>query len=1306
MTAPWPTAKRILIIFILFWGALAALVRLATPLLEHAREPLSNWLSEQSGQPVNIGQLSADWYGLGPRLRLRQVSIGDPATPVLLSEVLFELKPGGLFSGSPSDALRITLRDLDLKLRREANGQVHVIGLPFRAATASDSDQLPVLPAQLRLLGTRLHWQDLRVQAQPLIIEDLHLDLRRDGQSLNLSARLDSNFGRARFVADIEGFLQHTNWSGRSYLQVQDMNLAKLLSAYLPKHYRIDSGRLDLELWQQWQEALPVDTRGKLALNQARLSGQGEAAHSVNFNRISGDFQFDRIDNQQWLLQVSQVNVEGHGPAWPQGRIAIRRQHTDQQSTVDAAIEHLLIEDLAQLLLVRAPSPRIHQAISQMQPQGQIQQLRLQLHPESDRWAASAGFEGINIDAWGNIPGIRGLTGEVAATPLHTSLGLQTSDAPLDYTSLFRNPLHIEQLVGDIHLTRQQNGWTLLSDELHLDTPDMRTRTRLSLDLPSGQPPYLELISEVRDGKVSATSKYLPAAIMTDELVSWLDTALSEGKLESATALLKGPLDTFPYHKQRNGVFEVVATTRATPLHYREGWPPLQDLDAVLSFHEYSMDIGLLKGRIYDSPVQHLEARIDNLWPTSPLRITGHIAGPLKDQVAVLKEDALSEKFGHIAEALVVQGQAELTLDFSVPLMTGIGEYALNGELLFKDAQLQLPDWNLQIEEIQGALAITLDDLRADGITGKAFGAPVQVSVTPQPDSSTRVSAELHLERNAIAKQLPDLPLHLAAGSADFRIDLDIPGVSAGPGAPTWLSVNSDLQGMRLDLPQPLGKDPAEKRQLSVRLPVAGDPQANTIEYDGKLSAAFRSDWKAADIRYRRGQAVAPQSDGYSIKANLEQLRLTEWQALADGIGGATQASTGWVADIQTDRLVFGELALDRAGLAIESTPKSISGGILSEQLAGNFDYPKTTGQPVQVRLQKAHLSFDATAEDSPQAPEPANEPDPRELPALQLSCEDLRLNKAELGKAQVLTEPGPLGMRIQQLQFDGPNGQLQANGSWIWLDKAQHTELSGSFNSEDLGQLLHRLGYSRNMRNAPGKASFNLNWPGHPGQAHKASIAGKVDLEIGAGRLAELDPGITRVIGLLSVDALARRLKLDFGDLTKKGYSFDSISGSFRFEGGNAHTNDLLIDGPSGRIEVGGRIGLVDRDFDQLVNVTPKLDATLPIASTIAGGPVAGVAALVAQSLMADEVDKLNRFEYTVRGTWDKPELIPLDSGGGLSRLVNKLSGKKTESKTEQQKELIKRPEQEKPGPIKRLLNVLPGKAQQDPAPVENHSE
>jgi uncharacterized protein YhdP len=56
--------------------------------------------------------------------------------------------------------------------------------------------------------------------------------------------------------------------------------------------------------------------------------------------------------------------------------------------------------------------------------------------------------------------------------------------------------------------------------------------------------------------------------------------------------------------------------------------------------------------------------------------------------------------------------------------------------------------------------------------------------------------------------------------------------------------------------------------------------------------------------------------------------------------------------------------------------------------------------------------------------------------------------------------------------------------------------------------------------------------------------LRGTLSVQVDQGRLPAVEPGVGRLVGLVKVFSLARRLRLDFGDLFEQDLSFDRIEG------------------------------------------------------------------------------------------------------------------------------------------------------------------
>jgi uncharacterized protein YhdP len=270
----------------------------------------------------------------------------------------------------------------------------------------------------------------------------------------------------------------------------------------------------------------------------------------------------------------------------------------------------------------------------------------------------------------------------------------------------------------------------------------------------------------------------------------------------------------------------------------------------------------------------------------------------------------------------------------------------------------------------------------------------------------------------------------------------------------------------------------------------------------------------------------------------------------------------------------------------------------------------------------------------------------PSSLPPLHLQVSDMRLGKARLGEARLETWPTDEGMHIDQLRAQSKNVQITASGDWNGDEKRSRTHLTMDFASEDVARMFDALGFAGILQGGRTSARLDATWPGGPSALALANMDGTLSVDLANGRILEVQPGVGRLFGLVSVTELPRRLSLDFGDVLGKGFGFDSIKGDFRFADGNATTQNLKIRGPAAEITITGRAGLKARDYDQEVLIVPHVGNSLPVVGALAGGPVGAAAGLAVQGILGRGLNQAARKRYHVTGSWDKPVFTPIDKG------------------------------------------------------------
>jgi uncharacterized protein YhdP len=270
---------------------------------------------------------------------------------------------------------------------------------------------------------------------------------------------------------------------------------------------------------------------------------------------------------------------------------------------------------------------------------------------------------------------------------------------------------------------------------------------------------------------------------------------------------------------------------------------------------------------------------------------------------------------------------------------------------------------------------------------------------------------------------------------------------------------------------------------------------------------------------------------------------------------------------------------------------------------------------------------------------------DPREWPPMRATVARLETAEHVVEDLRLELTPERNGVRLHLLSLEVYGLALRIEGDWTLSGDSRHrSEFRLEAQSEDIGSALMKLGLSEAVEAGSGEGGAQLRWPDSPFDFDWKEGQGSAKVKIDKGSLRNIDPKAGRLIGLFSIEALPRRLALDFDDMTGKGFTFDAIEGSFNIDGGKIRTQDLTIRGRSARIDLRGTVDVVDKDYDQVVTVTPKLDATLPIAGAIAGGTGVGAAVLVLQQIFKQPIQRSMQIQYTVTGPWEDPRIEPIN--------------------------------------------------------------
>ncbi|MCC7412141.1 MAG: TIGR02099 family protein [Gammaproteobacteria bacterium] len=1254
-----------------------SVVRVLLPQIGDYQAEIEAWVSDYVAQPVVIERIAADWRGWTPEIELTNIELRDPTEARTLTrfegariaiDLWASLKMRRLVPG------RLTVSGVKLSLLRSADGAIRMEGVEPQRTDIPGVRQNALADwlqrqRNLTIESANITWHDERALFAPVVLSDVWLHIRSYGDRRQLagSARLPADVGRAfHFLLDARGDLLTTTWSGELFIEGQGINPAVVLNYRRWLGLGLGDGEIGFRLWSRWRDARLSSVDGQIEAEHIALGVHDRTPPEARFavDHAASNLRVRRTGDGRWTIALEKLELSTAHGAWPQSALTLTLAPAGGGDfpTLVAQAGFLRLEDVAPLVLqIGAVPEAICSPLRQFAPRGDLRDVRFGYFPDrapDARFYVQTRFSGIDTQPTGDVPGIAGLAGEVKADASGGRLHLERVPLTVAFGERTATPTRLSHLAGDVRWARTADGWRLSTDRVDLAHPALSVGIFGDMQWQPGSAPTANLLADVGGGDFEQLAALLPPGVVNEKAYAWIKKAVHAGTITTGAAVLRGPLDRFPFdHKE--GVFKLLVTVTDGQLEFHPAWPRLEDIDADIRFEGRTLTVSAPAAAMLGAELRDVTASIADLSAgRKSVVATGKVHATAATALRFVAGTPLRERLGPQLAGLEVSGDLDLDLALDIPLRPG-ERPASRGTLHLRGERVVARDFQLELEDVSGPLDFDNGAWSAPGLTASFRGRPVQLALTGgSPEAGgNRYVMRGQADRAVVEQEIDRISPTLAEWSRTHGVFTAIDGVTPwearlaitrarDTGRPTGnLRIRSALEGLALDLPAPAGKTAAETVALSLTTRLGGDgPRVLAIQYGDRVRTRLSLGRTADGKTSLTGASVAfggsePRRDPPAavwLEGRLAELAPTQWYDLFARAPRRTPPPA--VAyDLQIDEL----LAFGQRFAAVHASGRGDSGGwqvdLDADSVAGHIELPAPgQGEPVRAQLHRLRL---ARAKNGPESPGV----NPAHLPAIEGYSDQFVYGDMDLGRAEIATRPRDAGLELARLAFTSPGFLIEASGDWRREDAGDQCHFLVTVKGADIGKLLGRFGYDVTpIQSSSTSMRIDALWRGTPADFALATLQGELHLAIGNGRLLDIDPHAGRLFGLLSIQTLPRRLALDFDDLFRKGFSFDSIEGSFVLEQGNAYTNNLIMDGPAARIEITGRTGLAEQDYDQLVTVRPQVSSTLPLASAVFGPVGAGVGAVLflGQKMFKalPQLDNMISRQYSVTGHWHEP--------------------------------------------------------------------
>jgi uncharacterized protein (TIGR02099 family) len=1256
------------------------------PNINKYKDNIANYATSSANKKIDIGNIKADWQGINPHLSLSNIDIYDdqnrPALQLKNTDVSFSWLSIPLLEAHLSN---FTIRSPELTIRRNLNGDIFVAGISMQGPSKPELSNWLLRQAQVDVLNAKVIWLDEMRNAPALSLDKLNLKIVSPAwksliknHRVTLSAIASAGTREPIFVnANVYGNdISHlSQWHGSLEAKLKNTNVVAFkpwIDYYTLIHpLDLQSGIGSTDTTIEFSQSQVQSITSSVALDNVKLILKANAEALV-LNKLVGELDWkNTTKDQSFSLNHLTLNTNNGLTLKDASGGYTKNQQGNEKFNVK--LTHIELAFIKPYIGQLGLPENVIQKITSLSPTGKFDNLLLNWEGKqsfTEKYQLNAKFSNLSILAYEKIPGFSNLTGEITANQNSGRVSLHTKNGKLDFKDVLRWPIPVDKLDGDILWDTNRNITKIQASQLNISNPHLTGVLNAEYLMDGNKGGYLDLIGKFGKGNAKYAPYYYPT-ILGKNTLHWLDTSILAGRAENINLIVKGRLADFPFVDSKNnlndklGLFRVTANISDSILEFGTGWPMIEGLGLDLLFEGKRMELNANAGHIFGNQIIKSKTTIEQLDADSPiLNIDSELKGPISEGIKFVNKSPVSKVTLGFTDDLKTSGQGKLNLGLKIPLQDlesaqYKGLYQITNGSMDSDS---IP----ALTNINGLLTFTEASLTAKNINANVFSSPVIVNIDSGKDKIVHVNAKGRLNDEAIRQVFLDQDpvnrtwvkgANYISGSTDWVSDITIqkPLVS--------INIRSDLVGITSRLPAPFNKTANERWNIRVDKKQDANTDNITLNLANKLTAKIirttangQLQIDRGSIRFNANNNIINSNDlntnlelsnvkGLQIYGNFDYLNADAWRTVMHDFSSTSKKSSSLPIQkiaIKINTLdIFGR-RINQLKISNNTEKEGLRANIQSREISGDLQWINQNNGKLIARL--SNLIF---PDNVPNQADVTKEIASKEFfkleqdyPSLDITADNFEFNKKVFGALEFIAYPQKENWNIQKLKLSTPDSQISAEGQWNNWVRSPNTFLTITWSIKNLGKTLRNMGYPDTIKGGEGSLTGQLQWPGSPHEFNPAAMNGNFQLTMNKGQILKVQPGVGRLLGLLSLQSLPRRLTLDFRDLFSNGFAFDKIDATVKIDKGVMHSENFTMSGPAADVKIKGETNLQKETQHLIVKVLPHISDSLSLAA-LAGGPLAGAVAFLAQKILKDPLNKIASSEYEIIGTWDNPQEV-----------------------------------------------------------------
>lgn len=914
----------------------------------------------------------------------------------------------------------------------------------------------------------------------------------------------------------------------------------------------------------------------------------------------------------------------------------------------------------------------------------------------------SASLHNIAVSAWNGSPALEQVNGYVESQLFSGFIELDSVDGfSMHYPQIYSQPLSYNKAKGRVHWEIEPDEKVVYVGGKNLDLLGDEGYAQggfwLYLPLPpSDADPELYIAAGLKKSHVRFRHKYLPS-VLPKELVDWLDGSIKAGDIIDNGFIYRGSLADNADERS----LQYYANVENGELLFDPSWPLLSNLKSVVLVDDDDVRSYMAQANFHQLALQNAVLNVSPSLSGKGqvIRISGDVAGSGNDALQLLTDTPIHAQVGSAFDDWTLSGSVSGNARIVVPLGGASEEARQEANIHFSDNVLRLQNLQLQIDDISGDLSYSsIDGLVANELKVKLWEENQIVRIDAIDDGDEHKDIRLVMTGRLNKKQLMTWSkvslLGFLDGDIPVRSELSIPIDPHNEGQKEQdekaftqpilkMKVTSNLKGVAIDLPSPLDKQAKTKEPFLFNMSLWPDRQIYRVEYQDLLQSYYVQ--PDTGVPYGHVQLKSRSVEGslpgllvdnqnettVRVDARLERVNLDDWLAVIDrytvlqnDISGSAASGVSPVFNLQIGQFLMADTAFNSVEALIDWRQADVNDGAywnvgftvdfvqgdfkifddgrLSELELDRINLDQIPAEPSKnSRLKPVIKSLDPLANSAPQ-----------DMTPMEVTAERVIYDEQDFGQWHFIVEPintvRQQGVRLNDFQIQddsfsirGESDEQPANILWLNESGAMHTRFNGAVLINDMVTFSEKFGVESILESELLTLSGELEWPGSPALFDFKASQGNVNIDAKKGKFfnSSSATGAMRVVNVFNFNTWARRLKLDFSDLSGGGLSFDSVNGDVGLNNGvMSFDTPLIMDSPSSKFTMMGVVDNIENTIDARMAVTLPVKDNVAWVTALAAGLPIGLGVYVASKVFSEQIENMSSLSYSISGDLDDP--------------------------------------------------------------------